>query len=361
MANRRTFLKGTATGAAVAIAAPAVAQSTPSIRWRLTSSYPKALDVIYGASETIASEVAELTSGQFIIQPFAAGEIVPGLQAIDAVQNGTVEMCHTVSFYNIGKDPAWAFGTGLPFGMNARQQNAWLYHGEGKALLDAFYAKHGLVGFPAGNSGAQMGGWFRKEIKSLDDMRGMKMRISGLAGNILAKLGSVPQLIAAGDIYPSLERGTIDAAEWIGPHDDERLGFVRIAPYYYYPGWWEGGLVFHCFVNKAQWDGLPKTHKAAIRTACQAVNADVMAKYDAKNPAAIKRLVAAGARLRPFPRDVMEAAFKAAEEVYADAARRSSDFAGIYDAYRSALKDGYLWWQVAELSADSFNVAMQTR
>ena len=280
--NRRRALGATA--AAFGLATPAIGQ-TAQVRWRLTSSYPKSLDTIYGASETISRMVSEITDGRFAIQPFAAGEIVPGLQAIDAVQKGAVEMAHTVSFYNLGKDPAWAFGTGLPFGMNARQQNAWLYHGGGAEILDAFYAKHGVVAFPAGNSGAQMGGWFRKEVRSLEDIRGLKIRISGLGGNILEKLGAVPQVIAAGDIFPSLERGTIDAAEWIGPYDDEKLGFVRIAPFYYYPGWWEGGLVFHAIINKAQWDGLPKAFQAALRTACQAVNCDVTAKYDARNPA----------------------------------------------------------------------------
>ena len=356
--SRRAVLA--ATTASAALAAPAIGQTAP-LRWRLTSSYPKSLDTIYGASETIGRMVAEITDGRFIIQPFAAGEIVPGLQAIDAVQKDAVEMAHTVSFYNLGKDPAWALGTGLPFGMNARQQNAWLYHGGGADILDAFYAKHGIVAFPAGNSGAQMGGWFRKEVKSLDDMKGLKMRISGLAGNIIEKLGAVPQLIAAGDIYPSLERGTIDAAEWIGPYDDEKLGFVRIAPFYYYPGWWEGGLVFHAMINKARWDSLPKPFQAALRTACQAVNCDVTAKYDARNPAAIKRLVAAGAQLRPFPRDMMEVAFKASEEVYASAGQRSADFAAIYCAYSSFLKDSYTWWQIAELSFDAFNVSTRLR
>ena len=266
--KRRQFLQTAAVGAAAtAVAAPAIAQSMPEVKWRLQSGFPKSLDTIYGAAEIIAKFVSEATDGKFQIQPFAAGEIVGTPQIADAVGSGTVEMGHTCSYYYFGKDPTFAIGTALPFGLNARQQNAWLYHGGGNDLLNEFYAKHNLYGMPAGNTGVQMGGWFRKEIKTVQDLQGLKMRIAGLAGQVMAKLGVVPQQIPGGDIYPSLERGTIDAAEWVGPYDDEKLGFSKVAPYYYYPGFWEGGPSIHLFVNQAKWKELPKAYQAILTTA----------------------------------------------------------------------------------------------
>jgi TRAP-type mannitol/chloroaromatic compound transport system substrate-binding protein len=357
--KRRSFLAGATVTAAVGVQSPAIAQSSAPVKWRLTSSFPKSLDTIYGGVETIAKIVHEITDGRFQIQPFAGGELVPPLQAIDAVQIGTLEMCHSASFYNLGKDPAWAIGAALPFGLNARQQNAWMYDGGGGDLLDSFYARNNLVAFPAGNTGAQMGGWFRREIKSIADMKGLKFRVSGLTGRILGKLGVVVQTIPGGDIFPSLERGTIDAAEWIGPYDDEKLGFVRIAPNYYYPGWWEGGVVVHAFINQAKWNELPKSYQDAIRIACQATNADMLAKYDARNPMALKRLVAAGAQLRAFPKDIMDASYAASKEVYAEAAAQSAEFKKLYESMKAFRDDSYLWWQIGEAGFDLFN--MQNR
>src|SRR5438105_4682698 len=229
--KRRNFLQTAGAGlAATAIASPAIAQSTPETKWRLTSSFPKSLDTIHGAAEVFAKAVAEATDNKFQIQVFAAGEIVPGLAAADAVQNGTVEMCHTASYYYFGKDPTFAFGTAVPFGLNARMENAWMYFGGGMELMNDFYKKFNFVAFPAGNTGCQMGGWFRKEIKAVADLSGLKMRIGGFAGTVLAKLGCVPQQIAGGDIYAALEKGTIDAAEWVGAYEHEKLRFQKIGP-----------------------------------------------------------------------------------------------------------------------------------
>ena len=256
--KRREFLKSAGVGAAaVAVAAPAIAQSAPELKWRLTSSFPKSLDTIYGAAEVFSKAVAEATDNKFQIQVFAAGEIVPGLSAADAVQNGTVEMCHTASYYYFGKDPTFAFGTAVPFGLNTRMQNAWMFFGGAMDLMNDFYKKFNIYAIPAGNTGAQMGGWFRKEIKDVADLNGLKMRIGGFAGTVLQKLGAVPQQIAGGDIYPALEKGTIDAAEWVGPYDDEKLGFYKVAKYYYYPGWWEGCAMLHNFFNIDKWNALP--------------------------------------------------------------------------------------------------------
>jgi TRAP-type mannitol/chloroaromatic compound transport system substrate-binding protein len=355
--KRRQFLKVAGAGAAATtIAAPAIAQSTPEVKWRLTSSFPKSLDTIFGASEVLAKAVAEATDNKFQIQVFAAGEIVPGLQAADAVTNGTVELCHTASYYYVGKDPTYAFGTAVPFGLNARQQNAWMYYGGGLDIMNEFYKKANIYALPGGNTGCQMGGWFRKELKTVADLQGVKMRIGGFAGQVLTKLGVVPQQIAGGDIYPALEKGTIDAAEWVGPYDDEKLGFNKVAPFYYYPGWWEGGAMLHFFMNTAKWESLPKNYKSIFTTAAYQANVDMQAKYDARNPAALKRLVGSGAQLRPFSQEIMEACLKASKELYAETAAKNADFKKVHDAMMAFRGDQYLWFQIAEYTYDNFMI-----
>jgi len=248
--KRREFLTAAGIGlAGSAVAAPAIAQSAPEVKWRLTASWPKSLDTLYGGCEYFAKRVAEITDNKFQIQVFAAGEIVPGLQVLDAVQNGSVEMGNTALYYYWGKNPAFTYGTALPFGLNARQMNSWIRFGEGQELLNELLATYNCIGFAAANTGAQMGGWFRKEIKSLADLTGLKFRIGGFGGSIIQRVGVVPQQLAAPDIYPALEKGTLDAAEWVGPYDDEKLGFAKVAKFYYYPGWWEGGSTLHNFIN----------------------------------------------------------------------------------------------------------------
>ena len=359
--KRRHFMTTLAAGAAgAALAKPAVAQSYPEVKWRLTSSFPKSLDLIYGATVTLAKQVSDATDGRFQIQPFAAGEIVPGLAALDAVGNQTVELCHTATYLFAGKDPALALGCAVPFGLNARQQNAWFHEG-GTTLFNEILKKHGAIGFPGGNTGAQMGGWFRKEIKEVADLRGLKFRIGGLAGQVLAKLGATPQQIAGGDIYPALERGTLDAAEWVGPYDDEKLGFSKVARFYYYPGWWEGGVAMHFLVNQQRWSDLPEPYQAAFMNAAAYVNADVLAKYDARNPAALKRIVAQGAQLRPFSQPVMDASLKAWTELAAELSGASADFKRVHDNLSAFRSDQYLWAQIAEYSFDSFQIRNRTR
>src|SRR4030088_969982 len=272
--KRRDFIKATGVGVAGAtVAAPAIAQSAPEIKWRMTCSWPKSLDTIYGGAEIMAKAVADATDGKFEIQVFAAGEIVPGLQIVDAVQNGSVEIGHTASYYYFGKDPTFAFGTSVAFGPNARLNQGWFTVGGGKEALNEFYKKYNSVALLAGNTGCQMGGWFRKEINTIDDLKGLKMRIGGFPGRVLQKFGVVPQQIAAPDIYPALEKGTIDAAEWVGPYDDEKLGFNKVAKYYYYPGFWEGGPMLMTLVNDKKWAELPKTYQSALHAACGEANA----------------------------------------------------------------------------------------
>ncbi len=356
--KRREFLKAAGLGAAAsaAVAAPAIAQSTPTIKWRMPCSWPKSLDTLYGAAEVMAKAVAEATDNKFQIQVFAAGEIVPGLAIVDAVQNGTVEIGHTASYYYFGKDPTFGFGTSVPFGPNARINQAWVTQGGGDAVLNEFYKKYNVRGLLAGNTGCQMGGWFRKEIKTTDDLKGLKMRIGGWAGKILAKLGGVPQQIAGGDIYPALEKGTLDACEWVGPYDDEKLGFYKVAPNYYYPGWWEGGSMLFAFVNLDKWNALPKSYQAILEQAGHYANTWCMAKYDHLNPQALRKLLASGTKLHAFSPQIMDAAYKATMELHAEVAKENAAFKKVNDSMMDFTKNAYQWFQVAEFNYDAFMI-----
>jgi TRAP-type mannitol/chloroaromatic compound transport system substrate-binding protein len=362
--DRRSFLTrasvgGAAAAAGTVLAAPAIAQEAPQISWRLASSFPKSLDTIYGGAEELSSRLNEATDGRFNIQVFSAGEIVPGLDAINATTDGTVECSHSVGYYNWGKDPAFACGADLPFTFSARAKAAYNYHGGGIENYNTFLEKYDLVSYPGGNTGVQMGGWYRNEINSLQDLQGLKLRISGLAGRVVERLGVVPQQIAGGDIYPSLERGTIDAAEWVGPYDDEKLGFHKVAPYYYYPGFWEGGPTVSFFVNKGQWDSLPENYKSLFRTAAQAVDQNMLAKYDHLNPTALKSLVGQGAQLRSFSEEILTAAFNAAQEVYAELSTENEDFKTQYEAMLAFRDDWFLYQQTAEYTFDTFMMIQQ--
>jgi TRAP-type mannitol/chloroaromatic compound transport system substrate-binding protein len=353
--NRRKFLSQVGAGAAAtAVAAPAIAQSMPEVRWRCASSFPKSLDTIYGGAETISKRVAAITGGKFQIRVFGAGEIVPAFGTVDAVQQGTVECTHTAGYYFVGKNRAFAFDTTVPFGMNQRQQNAWIYYGGGLQLMREFFHDFNIISFPAGNTGTQMGGWFRKEIKSVADLKGLKMRIAGLGGEVMSRLGAVPQQIAGGDIYPALERGTIDAAEWVGPYDDEKLGFYKIAPHYYYPGWWEACSMYSLYVNIKEWEKLPKEYQAALEAACYEANIDMMAKYDFQNPQALSRLVKNGVKLHAYTADVMRAAQKAAYDLYEEEAGKNPAWKKIYEPWKKFRADEFLWHRVAEQTLVTF-------
>jgi len=367
--DRRKFITvAGASGAAVALsacdqepAAPAIASTMPKLTWRLTSSFPKSLDTIYGAAELFARRVREMTDGNFNIQVFTANEIVGPLQAADAVTDGTVEMAHTASYYYWGKDPTFAIATCIPFGLNSRMQNAWMYEGGGIDLMNEFYAPYKIFALPGGNTGSQMGGWFRKEINTPDDFRGLKIRIGGFGGAIMSRLGAVPQQIPGGDIYPSLEKGTIDAAEWVGPYDDEKLGFYRVARNYYYPGWWEGQAMLHFFINSEKWASLPKTYQAIIRSAAQTADVGMQGRYDMLNPGALRRLVKAGAILRPFSEPVLDACFKASNDAYAELNATNPRFKKVYDAMTAVRAEGYLWFQLSEHTSDTYMMIQQRK
>ncbi|RIH85328.1 Monocarboxylate 2-oxoacid-binding periplasmic protein [Calidithermus terrae] len=353
--NRREMLKK----AGVAVAAstvfgPVYAQTAPTIRWRLASSFPKSLDTIFGAADILAERVRDLTGGKFQIRTFPAGEIVPGLQVLDGVQQGTVEVGHTAMYYYVGKSLTMAFDTSLPFGLNARQQNAWLYYGGGVEAMREFLADFSVINFPGGNTGAQMGGWWRKEVNTLADLKGIKMRIPGIGGQVWSRLGVVPQAIAGGEIYPALERGTVDSAEWVGPYDDEKLGFYKVAKFYYYPGWWEPGPGLSFIVNLNEWKKLPKDYQLAFEAAAAEANVHMMAKYDAQNPPALQRLLKGGVKLRKFSNEILKAAQKAAFEIYEEESAKNASFKKIYTPWKKFRDESYRVMAVHELGYEQF-------
>jgi len=333
-------------------AAPAV--STGVIRWRLASSFPKSLDTIFGAAEVFSKAVKDMSGGKFEISVHAGGELMQPFGVVDGVQAGTVECAHTAPYYFFGKDPTFAMDCAIPFGLNSRQMSAWMYEGNGLKLFREFYAAYNIVNFPMGNTGAQMGGWYRKEIKSLADIKGLKMRIGGFGGKVLERIGGVPQNIPGGEIYQALEKGTIDATEWVGPYDDQKLGFNKVAKNYYYPGWWEGGPQLSLYVNNKAWAALSAEQKAIVENAAAHAHVVMQARYDAKNPAALKQLVADGTKLFRFPKDVMDAAFKEAMALYDELNKTNPAWKKIYEDYAVFRRDQNLMFRFAEGGFDSF-------
>jgi TRAP-type mannitol/chloroaromatic compound transport system substrate-binding protein len=352
--DRRSLIKHAGiAGVLAAGAAPAV-HAQAALRWRLASSFPKSLDTIYGGAEVFSKAVKSMSGGKFEISVHAAGELMPAFGVVDGVQNATVEIAHTAPYYFFGKDEAFAIGGAIPFGMNSRQMSAWMLEGNGGKLMREFYAKFNIVNFQGGNTGAQMGGWFRKEIKTPADIKGLKFRVGGFAGKVVERLGGVPQNIPGGEIYQALEKGTLDAAEWIGPYDDQKLGFNKVAPFYYYPGWWEGGLQVEFYINNKAFDGLSAENKAIIEAASAQAHMDMQAKYDARNPGALKQLVGAKTKVLPFPKAVMDASFKASMELYAELDAKNPSWKKIYGDYRNFQRDQILWFRFAEARFDSY-------
>lgn len=362
--QRRRFLTQAAaiSGAGLsAVAAPAIAQSSPTVKWRMATSWPKSLNTIYGSADELCKRVSVLTDGKFDIRAFPSGEIVSAAQTMDAVSNDAVECNHVLSTFYVGKNTALAFDTGLSFGMSARQHNAWLYYGGGMDMLRKVYAKYGLMNFTCGNVGVQMGGWFRKEIKTVADLKGLKIRIGGIGGMVMSKLGAIPQQIPASDIYSALEKGTIDASEWIGPYDDEKLGLNKVAPYYYAPGWWEGSASITTMVNQKAFDALPAQYKAAFEVACNEQNLKMLAHYDAVNPGALRKLIAGGAQLRYFSKEIMDASYKASQELWTELSGKNPDFAAIFPDWKKFQEEEAIWFRVAEQSLDNYTFSAVSR
>jgi len=352
--DRRSLIKSSGIAAVLATGSAPAVHAQPAVRWRLASSFPKSLDTIHGAAEVFARKVRQLSGGRFQVTVHAAGELMPAFGVVDGVQRGTVEAAHTAPYYFFDKDETFAIGGAIPFGLNSRQMSAWTYEGNGLKLMREFYAQYDIISFPCGNTGAQMGGWMRTEIRSADDLRGLKFRIGGFAGMVLERLGGLPQNIPGGEIYQALEKGTIDAAEWIGPYDDLKLGFNKVAPYYYYPGWWEGGLQLDLYVNRRAYDALSPEYRAFVEMASTFAHVETQAKYDVKNPGALKQLVGAGARLRPFPADLMTEAFRQSMKLYDELSARNANWRKVYADYRRFRSDQNLWFRFTEATFDRF-------
>ena len=357
--ERRSFIQQAGlAGVLAAGVAPAV-HAQAAIRWRLASSFPKSLDTIFGAAEVFAKKVHDMSSGKFQISTHAGGELMPPFGVVDGVQNGTVEIAHTAPYYFFGKDPTFALGCAIPFGLNSRQMTAWMVEGNGLKLMREFYKQYNIINFLGGNTGAQMGGWYRKEIKTIADIKGMKMRIGGFAGKVLERMGGVPQNIPGGEIYAALEKGTIDAAEWVGPYDDQKLGFNKVAPNYYYPGWWEGGPQLDFYVNTKAYDALSAENKAILESATAVAHIDMQAKYDAKNPGALRQLVGSGTKMFRFPKDVMEAAFKESMALYSELSASNPNWKKVYEDFANFRRDQNLWFRFAEAGFDDFMQAQK--
>ena len=353
--DRRSLIKQAGiAGVLAAGVAPAVhAQAT--VRWRLASSFPKSLDTIFGSAEKFSQTVKALSGGKFEVSVHPGGELMPPFGVVDALQNNTIEMAQTAPYYFTGKSPIFAFGCAVPFGLTARQMDAWMEHGNGRKLFDAFLDQYNIRSRSAGNTGTQMGGWYRKEIKTVKDLKGLKMRMGGgLFGETMQKLGVVAQNMPAGEVYQALEKGTLDATEFVGPYDDQKLGFNKVAPFYYYPGWWEGGAELEFFINKKAYAALPADFQAIVDAATAVAARDMTAKYDAMNPIAIKRLVADGTKLKPFSKQIMDAGFKAAMEVFAEHEAKSPEFKKIHQDMRAFQRDQILWSRFSEWRYDSY-------
>ncbi len=352
--ERRSFVgKAGLAGVLASGVAPAV-QAQVSLRWRLASSFPKTLDTIYGTAEVFAKKVGEMTGGKFQISVHAGGELMPAFGVVDGVQNGTVEMAHTAPYYFFGKDETFAIGCAIPFGLNSRQMTAWMYEGNGLKLMREFYAKYNIVSFPMGNTGAQMGGWFRKEIKSVADIKGLKFRVGGFAGKVCERMGMVPQNIPGAEIYQALEKGTIDAAEWVGPYDDLKLGFFKVAPFYHYPGWWEGGPQLDLFVNTKAYEGLSSEFKAIVESAAAYAHTEMQARYDARNPAALTTLLANKTKLIQMPIPVMDLAFKESLALYSELSSKNPSWKKVYTDYSAFRKDSNRWFRYTEAIFDRY-------
>ncbi len=359
--KRRTFLsvtaKTAAAGAASTVfAAPAITHAqSPTVKWQMATSWPVSLDTIYGSAQFFVERVAALTDGKLQITPNPAGKLSKGTDILDVVSQGAVPIGHTASYYYIGKGPATAFGTTVPFGLTQRQQNAWLYDGGGIKLLQDYYAKKfAVIQFPAGNTGTQMGGWFRKEVNTVADLQGLKMRIPGLGGEVMKRLGVTVQTIPAGEIFQALQTGSVDAVEWVGPYDDEKLGFQKVAKFYYYPGWWEPSPTLEVQINMGEWNKLPKLYQEAIKSAAAEANIGMMARYDARNAAALKKLVDGGVQVKQYSKEIMDAGRKAALGLYDEFAAKDADFKTIYESVKAFQAQTNPWFGLNEFAYENY-------
>ncbi len=357
--KRRDFLKKAGAGAAGVAALGACGGESsaaggsqtgvidgPRVSWRLATSFPPSLDLLHGAGIRIGQRVEELTGGNFTMRVYAAGEIVPGLQVMDAVMQGTVHCGVSPGYYYIGKHPALAFDTAIPFGLTTRQQYAWMMHGGGLELINEIYSDFGIISFPANSTGGQMGGWFREPVNSLSELAGLRFRIPGIGGEVMSRLGVTVQNLQAAEIYPALERGAIDATEWVGPHDDEKLGFYQVAKHYYYPGWWEPGVTMGLLINLEEFNALPVSYQQVLKAVSGETFADRLAAYDNANPVALQRLVNDhGVIVREYSKDIMDAAWRESNAYLEEQSAEDASFRRVYESYR-AFRD--MQWSYAK-------------
>ena len=358
--DRRSLVKHVGlAGVLTAGMAPAVhAQGT--LRWRLATSFPKSLDAITGAAEKFAQTLKLMSGGQIEVSIHPAGDLMPAFGVMEGVQSGTVEMALTASCYFADKDDCFAFGCAVPFGFTARQMDAWMEYGGGRKLMDEFYAQYNIKSLSAGNTGTQMGGWYRKEIRTVADLKGLRMRAGGgLLCEVLQKLGVQAFNLPVGEAYQSLEKGKLDAVEFVGPYDDQKLGFGRIAPYYYYPGWWAGGSELSYFINTKAWAALTPEFKAMVEAAAALAAKDMTAKYLALNPVALKKLLSERVQLRAFPRELMDAGFKAVMATMAEHDAKSATFKKIHRSLRGFQHDQLLWDRFSEFRYASYMSAVR--
>lgn len=340
--------------ASPAAGAQAPAQAQETVEWRMATSWPISLDTIYGGATDVAERVSAMTNGMFRIETFPAGELVPGLEIVQNIQQGTVESGHTASYYYVGLNPAFAFGTSLPFGLTATQQNAWYYHGGGMEAMHQLYADFNAIAFPAGNTGAQMGGWFRKEINTPADLQGLKMRIPGLGGEVMQRLGVNTQTLPGGEIFQALSTGAIDATEWVGPYDDQKLGLNDAAEFYYTPGWWEPGPALDGVVSLSAWERLSPEFQEIFKTACYMANVNMLAKYDARNGVALNEMIEGGTQLRTYSDEILQAASDAADELYEETAANNATFNEIYGPWREFRDQVRGWNATNQLPFETF-------
>lgn len=348
--DRRSLIKRAGiAGVLAAGVAPAV-HAQPAVRWRMATSFPKALETLHGCAVKFSETVSALSGGKFEVSVHAAGELMPAFGIVDALADDSIEMGETAAYYYTGKHPAFAFGCAVPFGLTAQQTRAWKLYGDGAKVMDELYGNYNFFGLPALNTGTQMGGWYRKEMNAVDDFKGLKMRLGGgVFGESMAKLGVVSQNMPGGDVYAALEKGTLDAAEFVGPYDDEKMGWNKVAKYYYYGGWWEGGAELEFFVNNKAFAKLSDENKAIVRAASAIAYDDGTSKYLHLNPTSLKRLVASGTQLKRFNKDIVKAGFDAAEEVYAEHNGKDPQFKKIFESMRNFQRDQVLWNRYSEL------------
>ena len=326
-----------------------LSSSEEIFEWRMVTSWPKNFPGIGMGPENFAELVGRMSGGRLQIQVYGAGEIVPALGVFDAVSSGAVEMGHTGAYFHKGKIPAAPFFTAVPFGMNAQEIHAWLQYGGGMEMWRELYEPFNIVPFPGGNTGVQMGGWFNKEINSLEDLRGLKMRLPGIAGEVLQRAGGTAVTIAGGELYTAMQTGVIDATEWVGPYNDRSFGLNEVGEYYYYPGWHEAGSMLEFEVNIEAWNSLPEDLQAIIEGASQAINEDMLDEYTAQNSIVLQELIADGTDIRPFPNNVLAALKELSMEYYAEEAERDESFAEVYEHYWSFYEKVQAWHAISEV------------